>query len=144
MLRTRLVAVVLAAATVLLLPAAAHAWTWPSGGAVLRPFSVGSDPYAGGEHRGIDVAGDLASTVRAPAGGRVTFAGSVPASGLVVSIETPEGYTVTLTHLGSISASIARGAVLVEGVAVGTIGATDAPEVDRPYVHLGVRVTTDE
>ena len=35
---------------------AAGAWSWPVGGAVLRPFVLGDDPYAGGQHRGIDVA----------------------------------------------------------------------------------------
>src|SRR6478736_2703047 len=34
----------------------AGAWSWPVGGAVLRTFSLGDDPYAGGQHRGIDVA----------------------------------------------------------------------------------------
>jgi hypothetical protein len=43
----------------LLLPGGAHAWTWPVDGPVLRPFAFGSDPYAGGQHRGIDVGGAL-------------------------------------------------------------------------------------
>ena len=34
---------------------AAAAWTWPVAGPVLRPFSFGSDPYAGGQHRGVDI-----------------------------------------------------------------------------------------
>ena len=37
----------------LALPAGARAWSWPTSGAVLRPFSFGPNPYAGGEHRGI-------------------------------------------------------------------------------------------
>jgi hypothetical protein len=40
-------------------PATAGAWTWPTDGPVLRPFSLGSDPYAGGQHRGIDIGGDV-------------------------------------------------------------------------------------
>ena len=35
--------------------AGAFAWTWPAEGPVLRPFSVGPDPYAGGQHRGVDI-----------------------------------------------------------------------------------------
>ena len=45
---------------------AAWAWTWPADGPVLRGFSVGSDKYAGGQHRGIDVALGDASSTRAP------------------------------------------------------------------------------
>ena len=55
----------------------AHAWIWPAEGVVLRPFSLGPNAYAAGQHRGIDVSA-TAGPVRAPAGGTVTFAGSVP------------------------------------------------------------------
>ena len=58
----------------------ALAWTWPVDGAVLRPFSVGPDPYAGGQHRGVDIAAELGSAVLAPAAGTVSFAGVVPGS----------------------------------------------------------------
>ena len=86
----------------LAVPAAAQAWTWPVDGAVLRPFVLGDDPYAGGQHRGIDVAGDLGGNVRAPAAGIVSFAGTVPMGGKTISIRTADGYTVTLLHLGAI------------------------------------------
>src|ERR1051325_5829493 len=85
----------------LLLPATAGAWSWPSGGALLRAFSMGSDPYAAGQRRGIDVGGALGERVLAPASGTVSFVGRVPGSGLVVTIQTTDGYAVTLTHLGS-------------------------------------------
>src|SRR5947208_16328063 len=81
----------------------AQAWTWPVEGAVLRPFSFDrAHPYAAGQHRGVDLAGPTGSKVLAPAGGAVTFAGTVPNGGKTVSIETPFGYTATLVHLGSI------------------------------------------
>ena len=38
----------------------ALAWTWPADGPVLRAFSFGGDPYAAGQHRGIDVAAEAA------------------------------------------------------------------------------------
>ena len=41
----------------------------------------------------------------AQAAGTVEFAGTVPTSGKSVTIETPDGYSVTLTHLGSILVS---------------------------------------
>ena len=84
------------------LPATAQAWTWPVDGAVLRPFVFGSDPYAAGQHRGIDVAGDLGTNVEAPASGLVSFAGTVPKGGRTLSIVTADGYTVSLQHLGTI------------------------------------------
>ena len=37
---------------VLVAAPAALAWTWPADGLVLRPFSLGPDPYAAGQHRG--------------------------------------------------------------------------------------------
>ena len=46
---------------------AAGAWSWPVGGAVLRPFVLGDDPYAGGQHRGLDVAAAPGESVLAPA-----------------------------------------------------------------------------
>ena len=71
-------------------------------GPVLRPFSLGGDPYAGGQHRGIDVgAAPADAVVLAPAAGTVTFAGSVPTNGRTVTIQTADGYAVTLTHLGA-------------------------------------------
>jgi len=60
------------------LPTTGQAWSWPVEGTVLRPFVFGSDPYAAGQHRGIDVAGDPGTNVESPAPGEVSFAGTVP------------------------------------------------------------------
>src|SRR5437762_6924721 len=98
-MRRTLIALV---AIALALAPAVQAWTWPIEGAVLRPFVFGSDPYAGGQHRGITIAGDLGAPIRAPAGGVVSFAGTVPVSGKVITIQTTDGYSVTLVHLGTI------------------------------------------
>ncbi len=128
------------AAAVLSAPAA-HAWTWPVNGPVLRPFSFGANPYLGGQHRGIDVGGPPGASVRAPAGGAVTFAGSVPSGGKSLTIQTGDGYSVTLVHLGSID--VPRGSSVTDGAPVGTVGPSGDPEIDGPYVHLGVRVSSD-
>ncbi|MDQ3875989.1 MAG: peptidoglycan DD-metalloendopeptidase family protein, partial [Actinomycetota bacterium] len=119
----------------------ADAWTWPTDGPVLRPFAFGENPYAAGLHRGIDVGGDPATSVRAPASGTVTFAGTVPTGGRSVTIETPDGYSVTLVHLGS--TGVLKGAVVSESDTVGTVGPSGEREVDEPYVHLGVRVSAE-
>ncbi len=119
----------------------ALAWTWPAEGPVLRPFVFGVDPYAGGQHRGIDVGGEAGAPVRSPAAGVVSFAGAVPGGGRTVTVETADGYSVTLVHLGTVA--VAREAFVPEGARVGTIGPTGTPEHAEPYVHFGVRVTAD-
>src|SRR5205085_2258881 len=120
----------------------AAAWTWPADGLVLQPFAFDpAHPYAAGQHRGIDVAGAAGTKVRAPAGGVVSFAGTVPASGRTLTIETADGWSVTLTHLGSIH--VKKGATVAEGDGVGTIGPSGEPDVSEPYVHLGIRRTAE-
>ena len=135
----RLIPVAVLAA--LLLAPGAGAWSWPTDGAVLRPFVLGIDPYAGGQHRGVVIAGAAGSTVGAPAAGTVTFAGTVPTSGRSLTILTADGYSVTLTHLGSTAPK--KGDAVQEGDAVGTIGPSGDAEVEVPYVHLGVRLDSD-
>ena len=68
----------------------ARAWTWPVDGPVLRPFLFdNSHPYAGGQHRGVDLGAPSGSPVLAPSKGVVSFAGTVPTGGKTVSIQTP-------------------------------------------------------
>jgi len=125
------------------LPEPALAWSWPADGTVMRTFTFDrSHPYAEGQHRGIDVAGSLETAVRAPAAGVVSFSGTTPGNGLTLSIRTGDGYTVSLTHLGSLS--LHAGAAVNEGAPVATIGPSGAAEFDVPYVHLGIRLTDDE
>jgi Peptidase family M23 len=122
---------------------AAYAWSRPVQGAVLQPFAYDeAHPYAAGQHRGVDLRADAGGeTVVAPAAGTVSFAGAVPTNGKSVTIETADGYSVTLTHLGSIA--VVKGAAVAEQDAIGTVGPSGTPEVDGPYVHLGIRVTAD-
>jgi len=112
-------------------------------GPVVKPFAYDeSHPYVSGQHRGIDIGADApGEQVVAPAAGTVSFAGSVPTNGECVTIQTSDGYTVTLTHLGTIV--VAKGASVTEGQAVGTIGPSGTPELDGPYVHLGIRTPSD-
>jgi hypothetical protein len=128
---------VCAGAAALVAPASAHGWTWPVQGPVLRTFSFGSDPYAAGLHRGIDVGAPVGGPVVAPASGIVSFAGTVPGGGKTLSVETPDGYSVTLLHLGSLS--VQGRAEVTEGDVVGSVGSSGTPELGVPYVHLGVR-----
>jgi hypothetical protein len=122
----------------------ASAWSWPVTGPVLQPFSYDEGhPYDAGQHRGVDIGASVSGDpVLAPETGTVSFAGFVPTSGESVTIETADGYAVTLTHLGSIG--VAAGATVAEGDVVGTVGPSGSPEQAVPYVHLGIRLTADE
>jgi hypothetical protein len=120
----------------------ALAWTWPVDGPVLQQFSfTAASPYEGGLHRGIDVGAPPGAVVVAPAAGTVSFAGSVPTGGPAVTIQTTDGYSVTLVHLGSFSVDL--GQQVAEAAPVGTVGGTGSAELSAPHVHLGIRVTNE-
>jgi hypothetical protein len=110
----------------------ALAWAWPVDGPVLRPFVLGDDPYAGGQHRGVDIGAPAGTPVRAPAAGTVSFAGTVPTGGKTITIRTADGYAATLQRLGS--TSLSPGLAVREGDIVGSVG-----DGNEPYVYLGVR-----
>ena len=120
----------------------AFAWSWPVDGAVLRPFALGDDPYAGGpapghRHR------RRHRRRRSRAGRRtVSFVGSVPNGGRAVTIRTGDGYAVTLLQLGRLS--LEEGAQVGEGESVGAVGESRDSVTKAPHVHLGVRVAADE
>src|SRR3954452_17875028 len=114
---------------------AALAWTWPVRGPVVQAFDFDqAHPYAGGQHRGIAIDAPPGTRVRAPVGGTITFAGTVPASGLSLTIRTDDGLAVTLTTVGGVA--VARGDAVTEGDVVGTVGSDP--------VHLGVRQVSSE
>jgi hypothetical protein len=117
----------------------ALAWAWPVDGPVVRPFVLGDNPYAGGQHRGIDIATSPGASIRAPAAGSVSFAGTVPVGGKTITILTPEGYAVTVQHLGAFS--VARGASVAEGDAIAT--SPPAGSATGPSIYLGIRVADD-
>jgi hypothetical protein len=120
----------------------AWAWAWPAEGAVLREFSVGTDTYAAGQHRGVDIALGESRAVLAPAAGEVSFAGQVPTNGLTVTIVTTDGHKASLTHLGALR--VRKGAMVAEGDPIADPGPTGEAEHQVPYLHLGIRVGDDE
>jgi septal ring factor EnvC (AmiA/AmiB activator) len=122
-------------------PATAQAWTWPAQGPVLRGFDFGGPEYHEHGHTGIDVGGAPGMVVSAPADGRVSFAGWLPGHGRTVTVRTEDGFAVTLLHLGSLAVSEGDG--VAEGEVIGMIGPSGDPELDVPYVHLGVRHADD-
>src|SRR3954470_5100214 len=83
--------------------AAQAAWVWPVAGEVITPYRNGTDPYATGQHRGIDIAAPVGTAVVAAAGGDVRFAGTAGSSGLTISIRTGDGYDTSYLHLSAVA-----------------------------------------
>jgi hypothetical protein len=109
---------------------------------VLQVFDFDQeDPLTPGQHRGIDIQGPFGGPVLAPTAGIVTFAGRVAANGLTITIETVDGYAVTLLHLGSFL--VAKGAVVTEGQPVAIVGTSGVLAHSVPYVQLGIRLLAD-
>src|SRR6266542_1180536 len=116
----------------------AGAWTWPVSGPLLQTFSFDqAHPYAAGQRRGIAIGADQGAPVLAPAGGVVSFAGAVASNGTTVTIQTPSGLAVSLTHLGSVA--VKGDDAVAEGAVIGTVGPSGTAEFEVPYVHLGIR-----
>ena len=129
------------AATLQLLTANASAsagWTWPIRGPVLTPYRNGGNPYAAGQHRGIDIGAPVGSRVVAAVSGTITFAGVVGSSGLTVSERTADGrFDLSYLHLSSVA--VRRGDVVSAGAAVGAVGVSGRRSVAAPHLHFGVR-----
>jgi hypothetical protein len=66
----------------------------PVTGSVVRGFDARAGPYGPG-HRGIDIAAPVGATVRAPAAGRIVFAGPVAGS-IWISLVVAPGVRVTV------------------------------------------------
>jgi hypothetical protein len=100
--------------------AAAQRWRMPlPSAAVVGAFSFErAAPYAAGRRRGIDLRGVPGARVVAACAGTVTYAGRVPGWGRGVSLRCGG---LVATELGLASSSVARGARLWPGAAVGRL-----------------------
>jgi peptidase M23-like protein len=117
---------------------AAGDWTWPVRGRVITPYRNGDDPYAAGQHRGIDIAAPVGRPVVAATAGVVTFAGTAGSSGRSVTVRTADGrFDTTYLHLSSISARV--GDRLGRGARLGAVGTTGRRSSPQPHLHFGVR-----
>ncbi|MFL5782654.1 MAG: M23 family metallopeptidase [Thermoleophilaceae bacterium] len=112
-------------------------WRWPVAGPVITPYTNGSDPYAGGQHRGIDVAAPVGAPVVAAAAGVVTFAGVAGSSGLTVAVTTDDGFDTSYLHLSSLA--VRRGDRVEPGAPIGRVGTTGRRSAAEPHLHFGVR-----
>src|SRR5262245_46620252 len=96
----------------------------PVGGPVDRAFDLGADPFAAGQHRGVDFAVRAGEVVRAPCRGRI--------DGGVVTLRCG-GWRVTVLPLATIS--VRPAAVVASGTRLGTA----ARSPSHAGLHLGVR-----
>jgi len=118
---------------------AAGGWTWPLRGEVITPYRNGDDPYAGGQHRGIDIAGRVGAPVVAATDGTIRFAGVAGSNGLTVGIRTVDGrFDTSYLHLSSIE--VRRGALVHAGRRIGAVGTSGRRSAPRPHLHFGIRV----
>jgi murein DD-endopeptidase MepM/ murein hydrolase activator NlpD len=103
----------------------------PLAGPVVRGFDATSGTYGPG-HRGVDIGGRAGQAVRAPAGGRVRFAG--PVAGVTwVSLLVAPGVTVTVGPL--LEAEVTAGQRVRALAPVGPLGPGHGMTL-----HLGLRV----
>ncbi|MET0972400.1 MAG: M23 family metallopeptidase [Thermoleophilaceae bacterium] len=124
-------------AFLLLSTPAQASWSWPVRGDVITPYRNGADPYAGGQHRGIDIAAAVGTAVVAAAGGEVRFAGTAGSSGLTVSVRTGDGFDTSYLHLSALA--VRAGARVSAGERLGAAGTTGTRSADPPHLHFGVR-----
>jgi len=117
--------------------AEAAAWRRPVDGEPLRAFSLGSDPYARGRHRGVDLGAKPGALVRSACQGRVTFAGRVPRGGRTVSVRC--GPLVASYQLLA-AIAVRRGQRVAAGAKLGAVGGSGDRYEPRPHLHLGARV----
>jgi peptidase M23-like protein len=101
-------------------------------GVVLRPFSYGADPFAGGWHRGVDLRAAPGNPVRAACGGRVVTA----LAGAVVTLRCG---LWRVTHLPMAGVAVYVGQRVAAGARIGTLGTGRG----HRGLHLGVRRADD-
>jgi hypothetical protein len=110
-------------------PAQAGApWRWPLRGEVVTPFRITANPFAPGQHRGIDIAAAAGARVRSACPGRVRFAGRVPGRRRAVTVDCGG---LLATYLELASTAVRRGQPIAAGALVGAVAAS--------HLQLGAR-----
>lgn len=120
-------------------------WVWPVSGAVITGFDFdSSNYYYTGQHRGIDIAAEPGTDVRAPLDGTVSWVSGKNAFG-------SGGMQMTIAHEGGIistykgleSVTVYQGSVVKQGDTIAVVGNQgDVESSDRPHLHLGVYLTS--
>lgn len=102
---------------------------WPVSGRVITDF-------AASRGTGINIDVPQGSSVKAAENGTVIYVGSgVEGYGNLILIRHPNGYVSAYAHLDGMS--VAKGAVVTRGDAIGTVGMTGS--VSKPQLHFELR-----
>jgi hypothetical protein len=138
MRRALLLGAVVAALVVPPPAVAAADWSWPVRGQVVTPYRNGDDPYAAGQHRGIDIGAPVGTAIEAATSGRVTYVGVAGTSGLTVSVRSGDGrFDLSYLHLSA--AAVVEGDQVDRGERLGAVGTSGRRSVEAPHLHFGVR-----
>jgi len=136
------IAAVAAGVALALLPTSSRAneWAWPLRGEVITNYSNdNAKPYAGGMHRGIDIAAEPGTKVAAARAGTVTYAGNLGSSGMTVALRSADGVHVSsYLHLSAID--VKRGELVVAGGTLGASGTSGERSTQQPHLHFGIRL----
>jgi len=89
-------------------------------------------------HKGVDYAAPIGTGVKATADATVIFAGVQPGYGNVVMLKHQGGINTVYGHLSRIAPGVRKGAVLVQGDAVGFVGMSGL--ATGPHLHYEFRV----
>lgn len=116
-----------------------YRWPTSSPAPVVTPFDPPAQRWGRG-HRGVDLATAPAAPVRAPATGRVVYAGTLAGRG-VVSIAHPDGIRTTYEP---VSPSVSQGQVVSPGQQIGTLEPGGSGHTaSSPALHWGARIGKD-
>jgi hypothetical protein len=118
---------------------ASAAWAPPVGTPqIITAYGVRCET---GRHRGVDLAATAGVEVLAPQGGRVVFAGQVPADGGgtcgAVTIAFGGDLRVSLMPLAEVFVS--EGGDVGQGECIGTLAASGDGSTAEPHLHVGLR-----
>ena len=109
-----------------------------SGAATSSGFGPRLDPFLGrmAMHTGLDFRGATGTTIKAPAPGKVVFAGRNGGYGKSVEIEHPSGVTTRFAHMSRVS--VTKGETVDLGETIGYVGSTGRST--GPHLHYEVRI----
>jgi murein DD-endopeptidase MepM/ murein hydrolase activator NlpD len=99
---------------------------------VVSGFDPPLSTYGSG-HRGVDLAGTAGQEVRAAAGGRVTYAGSLAGRGVVVV-----SHGTTRTTYEPVEPGVERGSIVPAGAVIGTLQTFGSHCAPRVCLHWGL------